>query len=209
MTVEEVFFKNRDKTRYAPPIACSRSVSKSQFFFPAFPLCFHAVFAVRFLKRRAGRKYVSKKRISRAGRNGDQPQARAADCSIFPAHDDFLFLRRNDYWIIRYAGHTAFLKSTRGLHYLAVLLSNSGREFHVRELLARATGASTLSATGAMHGNGTGEPYLERNARSETFAVSLIPTEYRRGGSNSARPIVRDRGLRLIRSLLKNTLRNS
>jgi hypothetical protein len=33
-----------------------------------------------------------------------------------------LFLQQNDYWIIRYHGHTALLKSTRGLQYLAALL---------------------------------------------------------------------------------------
>jgi len=54
-----------------------------------------------------------------------------------------LFLWQNDYWTIRYHGHTALLKSTRGLHYLAVLLRDPGREFHVRELLARPMDVST------------------------------------------------------------------
>jgi len=54
-----------------------------------------------------------------------------------------LFLWHNDYWTIRYHGHTALLKSTRGLHYLAVLLRDPGREFHVRELLARPMDVST------------------------------------------------------------------
>ena len=44
----------------------------------------------------------------------------------FPTHEKSLFLRQNDYWIIRYHGHTAFLKSTRGMQYLAVLLQRSG-----------------------------------------------------------------------------------
>jgi hypothetical protein len=52
-------------------------------------------------------------------------------------HEEALFLRQNDYWIIWYRGEAAFLKSTRGLCCLAVLLSDPGREFHVSELLAR------------------------------------------------------------------------
>jgi hypothetical protein len=50
-------------------------------------------------------------------------------------HEESLFVRHDDYWIIRYHGHTAFLKSTRGLCCLAVLLRNPGREFHVSELV--------------------------------------------------------------------------
>jgi hypothetical protein len=50
-------------------------------------------------------------------------------------HEESLFLRHDDYWIIRYHGHKAFLKSMRGLHCLAVLLRNPGREFHVSELV--------------------------------------------------------------------------
>src|SRR5438876_5149740 len=82
-------------------------------------------------KRRAGRKGMPKDATSTA--EGKIPSGRlsAADCSILSVHDDFIFLRQNDYWIIRYDGHTAFLKSMHGLRYLAVLLCNSGREFHV------------------------------------------------------------------------------
>jgi non-specific serine/threonine protein kinase len=54
--------------------------------------------------------------------------------------EEFLFIQPNDYWTIRYQGHLALLKSTRGLHYLVVLLRHPGREFHVSELLAHALG---------------------------------------------------------------------
>ena len=46
-----------------------------------------------------------------------------------------MFIEPNDYCTIRYQGHVASLKSTRGLHYLAVLLRDPGREFHVSVLL--------------------------------------------------------------------------
>src|SRR4029077_14693335 len=89
------------------------------------------------------------KRRTKVKRNQESP----AYCSILPTREDSLFLRQNDYWIIRYRGHTAFLKSTRGLDCLAILLRNSGREFHVRELLARPLDASTLTTAVAMHGH--------------------------------------------------------
>ena len=58
-----------------------------------------------------------------------------ANPPTFRMHEEFLFLKRDDYWMIRYHGHTALLKSTRGLRCLAVLLRNPGREFHVSELV--------------------------------------------------------------------------
>jgi hypothetical protein len=92
--------------------------------------------------------------------------------SIIPTREECLLLRQNDYWIIRYHGRTAFLKSTRGLISLAVLLGNPGREFHVMQLLARQVDASTPSAAVAVHGCVMGElhagvPLLDAQAKAE------------------------------------------
>ncbi len=85
--------------------------------------------------------------------------------------EESLFSRQNDYWIIRYHGHAALLESTRGLHYLAILLRDPGREFHVRELLARPIAVSTPGAvaangrvTGGLYG---GVPVLDAHAKAE------------------------------------------
>jgi hypothetical protein len=91
---------------------------------------------------------------------------------ILPIHEESLFLRQNDYWIIRYHGQTAFLKSMRGLRYLAVLLRNSGHEFHVRELLARSLDASTPTAAVGLRGRVMGGlyagiPLLDAQAKAE------------------------------------------
>jgi non-specific serine/threonine protein kinase len=76
-----------------------------------------------------------------------------------------VFVRQNDYWIIWYHGHTAFLKSTRGLCYLSVLLSDPGREFHVTELLGRLI---AVSASGAGNQRITsGIPVLDAQAKAE------------------------------------------
>jgi hypothetical protein len=63
-----------------------------------------------------------------------------------------LFLRQQDYWIIRYHGVTAFLKATRGLHYLSVLLREPGRDFHVLELVPHAMDTLGLAAVAANEG---------------------------------------------------------
>lgn len=85
--------------------------------------------------------------------------------------DRSLFSRHNDYWTIRYHGQTALLKSTRGLHYLAILLRDPRREFHVRELLSRPIAASTLPTITAK-GHVTGRLYagvavLDAQAKAE------------------------------------------
>jgi non-specific serine/threonine protein kinase len=87
-------------------------------------------------------------------------------------HEESLFLRQNDYWIIRYQGHVALLRSTQGLRCLAVLLRDPGREFHVSELLARPLDASTLGAGVAVDKRVTGGlfsgfPVLDAQAKAE------------------------------------------
>jgi len=123
-------------------------------------------------KRPPGRKDMSKKAISTAERKVKQVRPPAADCSILFTHDNFLFLHQNDYWIIRYHGRTALLKSARGLHFLAVMLQDPGREFHVRDLVSRRMDASTPSAAVVLNGRVTrerdaGVPMLDAQAKAE------------------------------------------
>jgi hypothetical protein len=87
-------------------------------------------------------------------------------------HKEFLFLRQNDYWIIQYHGDRALLRSTRGLHYLAVLLRDPGREFHVWELLIHTMDVSTPAAGVAVNVRVIGElyagvPALDAQAKAE------------------------------------------
>jgi hypothetical protein len=92
--------------------------------------------------------------------------------TTFPTHEESLFIEPNDYCTIRYQGHVASLKSTRGLHYLAVLLHDPGREFHVSELLAHSLSASTPGAgvavpEGDAGGLCCGFPVLDAQAKAE------------------------------------------
>ena len=100
-------------------------------------------FAPQFPEKK-GERYVLARRCFLSGKQKvERILESLADCSSLPTYEESLFLRQNDYWIIRYDGHTALLKSTRGLHCLALLLRYPGREFHVSELLASVIAAPT------------------------------------------------------------------
>jgi tetratricopeptide (TPR) repeat protein len=51
-----------------------------------------------------------------------------------------LFSREGEYWTVTFGGHTARLRDAKGLHYLARLLADPGREFHVFDLVASERG---------------------------------------------------------------------
>jgi hypothetical protein len=123
------------------------------------------------LKRLTRKKRVSNKALSSAERKIERTRPSAADFSILFTHDDFLFLHQNDYWIVRYHGRTALLKSTRGLNCLAVLLHDPGREFHVRDLLSSPMVTSTPTAGVVLHGRRrephVGIPMLDAHAKAE------------------------------------------
>jgi len=86
-----------------------------------------------------------------------------------PAREESLFLRQNDYWILCYQGRAAFLKSTRGLCCLAILLSHPRREFHVRELVDHLMAVSVPVAANRRVTTGlhAGIPVLDAQAKLE------------------------------------------
>ena len=107
-------------------------------------------------------------------------RASLANHPVFHTHEESCFVRQGDYWTIRYHGHTAFLKATRGLQCLACLLRTPGREFHVSELLASLleapVAASAVVASGRLREDGghcttaglnDGSPILDAQAKAE------------------------------------------
>jgi tetratricopeptide (TPR) repeat protein len=85
-----------------------------------------------------------------------------------------LFRREGEYWSIALGGEAFRLKDSRGLHYLADLLRNPGREFHVLELAqvehghATVQGASTTTRSDDLTAGGLGDtgPLLDEQAKS-------------------------------------------
>jgi len=79
--------------------------------------------------------------LARAGGDGHParaplPAAPAADSATSWS----VFRREGEYWSIAFAGQAFRLKDVKGLHYLAYLLRNPGREFHVLDLAAAGQG---------------------------------------------------------------------
>jgi hypothetical protein len=53
-----------------------------------------------------------------------------------------VFRREGEYWSVAFQGQTIRLRDLKGLGYLARLLARPGRDFHVLELVADATGGA-------------------------------------------------------------------
>jgi tetratricopeptide (TPR) repeat protein len=57
-----------------------------------------------------------------------------------PAANVNVFRREGDYWTVIFDGHTVHLRDLKGMRYLARLLTDPGREYHVLDLVAAETG---------------------------------------------------------------------
>jgi tetratricopeptide (TPR) repeat protein len=62
-----------------------------------------------------------------------------------------IFRKEGDYWTLAYQGNTCYLKDTRGLRVIAVLLHTPGQEQHVLDILA-VLGAGQRPARRQAHG---------------------------------------------------------
>ena len=51
-----------------------------------------------------------------------------------------VFRREGDYWLVNFEGHTVRVRDLKGMRYLARLLADPGREYHVLDLVAAETG---------------------------------------------------------------------
>ena len=56
-----------------------------------------------------------------------------------PVASSNVFRRDGDYWTVIFDGHTVHVRDLKGMHYLARLLADPGREFHVLDLVAGET----------------------------------------------------------------------
>jgi len=57
-----------------------------------------------------------------------------------PAATVNVFRREGDYWTLIFDGSTVRVRDVKGMHYLARLLADPGREYHVLDLVAAETG---------------------------------------------------------------------
>ena len=64
-----------------------------------------------------------------------------------PAAGSNVFRREGDYWSVVFDGHTVRVRDLKGMRYLARLLADPGREYHVLDLVAAETGTGTRAGS--------------------------------------------------------------
>jgi tetratricopeptide (TPR) repeat protein len=62
------------------------------------------------------------------------------------------FRREGDYWSVSFEGHTIRVRDLKGMRYLARLLAEPGREYHVLDLVAAETGSDAQGASSHVAG---------------------------------------------------------
>ena len=64
-----------------------------------------------------------------------------------PVADFNVFRREGDYWSVSFEGRTVHMRDLKGMRYLARLLADPGREYHVLDLVAAETGSDAQGAS--------------------------------------------------------------
>jgi hypothetical protein len=81
-----------------------------------------------------------------ARRLGDLGAEPVAEPEPAPGTGPSVFRREGEYWTVAFGGDVFRLKDTKGLHHLAKLLAEPGREFHVLDLVGAGTTGTYRSA---------------------------------------------------------------
>ena len=63
-----------------------------------------------------------------------------------------VFRREGDYWSVSFEGRTVRVRDLKGMRYLARLLADPGREYHVLDLVAAETGSGAQVDSGQAAG---------------------------------------------------------
>jgi tetratricopeptide (TPR) repeat protein len=87
------------------------------------------------------------------------------------------FRREGDYWSVAFEGRTVRVRDLKGMHYLARLLADPGREFHVMDLVALESGgnAPVGCSEPEMHPSGLGDAGEMLDARAkESYRRRLV-----------------------------------
>ncbi len=99
-----------------------------------------------------------------------QPALSRADVRV--EHEN-VFRREGDYWSVVFEEHTVRLRDVKGLHYLARLLGDPGREFHVLDLVV---GDRVEPGTASASGESDSGELLDPQAK-ESYRRRLVEIE--------------------------------
>jgi tetratricopeptide (TPR) repeat protein len=90
-------------------------------------------------------------RLQAAQARGSVPVGPGGEAAA-PQISGNVFRREGEYWTVAYQGAVVRLKDAKGLHHLARLLADPGREFHATELEAAGDQAAPLGPRGRAEG---------------------------------------------------------
>jgi tetratricopeptide (TPR) repeat protein len=89
----------------------------------------------------SGHRADLERRAARAILDGiETPPPTPVEPTGAPPAGDGIFRREGDYWTVAFDGRTVRVRDLQGMRYLARLLAEPGREFHVLDLVAAETG---------------------------------------------------------------------
>jgi tetratricopeptide (TPR) repeat protein len=111
----------------------------------------------------------------------DRPEGRTTEPPSGVVVGPSVFRREGEYWSMTYEGDVFRLKDSKGLRYIACLLRDPGREFHVIDLVSRTEGVDADTLSRRMPGRRRAESGL--NVPGGDAGSVLDPqakTEYRR-----------------------------
>ncbi len=95
----------------------------------------HAAFERIGAASQAGRAADAMEEMPRDEIRGSTPQTRPTMVSRTHRDAENVFRREGDYWSVVFEGQIVRLRDMKGVRYLARLLANPGREFHVVDLV--------------------------------------------------------------------------
>jgi hypothetical protein len=112
--------------------------------------------------------YEASNRDRLAERERAEARATLAQLEVRRAPDDGAptcsFRNDGDYWTVEFAGRAAVVRDLRGMHYLARLLAEPGRELHVLDLVPSDT-AEVRDARVSRFALGDAGPLLDEHAK--------------------------------------------
>jgi hypothetical protein len=87
-----------------------------------------------------------------AGSNDRTGRAQAVATTGVRVGSENVLRREGDYWCVTFEGHTTRLRDLKGLRYIARLLAEPAREFHVLDLVAGESGGTAATSRRAERG---------------------------------------------------------
>ena len=131
------------------------------------------------LEQRAARSAFERIGAAQATGDAHPPPSRADE----PAGQANVFRREGDFWSVVFENRTARLRDLKGLHYLARLLADPGKEFHVADLVSGER-TESLPLPGGSHAGELLDPQAKQAYRRRLAEIEEDLEEARAMGNS-------------------------